>query len=312
MSQSGTEEFRRNSDNFCYRHPDRQSFVLCQRCLRTICPECQTQAAVGVICPECLADQRKARTPVQRKAERRWARRPQAVAAVSSGRPVVTLSIIAVTALFYIVTLIPGYGPAVKNALTYSSVFVTPEYGFGLQPWRVLTAALVHASFLHLALNMLTLWLVGRFLEPLLGKGRYLALYVISALGGSVAVTLLAPVTPVVGASGAIFGLFGALLVIGRHIGADIRSIAVLIGINFAFPFVLALINSINSGSFAASLAAVGISWQAHLGGLVTGALIGLVYARTRKRSRRALQIGLLAALTVVLVALLAVPSLSI
>ena len=65
-----TDAFQRNRDNFCYRHPDRQSFVLCQRCLRTICPECQTQAPVGVICPECLRDQQKAQTPAQQKAER--------------------------------------------------------------------------------------------------------------------------------------------------------------------------------------------------------------------------------------------------
>ncbi|MGA1829220.1 MAG: rhomboid family intramembrane serine protease, partial [Microbacterium sp.] len=65
-----TPDLSRNGDNFCYRHPDRQSFVLCQRCLRTICPECQTQAAVGVICPECLADQRRAQTPAQRTAQR--------------------------------------------------------------------------------------------------------------------------------------------------------------------------------------------------------------------------------------------------
>jgi membrane associated rhomboid family serine protease len=303
-----TDEFRRNRDNFCYRHPDRQSFVLCQRCMRTICPECQTQGAVGVICPECMAEQRKARTPVQRKAERRWARRPQALAAVSSGRPVVTLAIIAITALFYILTLIPGYGPVIQSMLVFNSGFVSPGYPF--QPWRVLTAALAHASFLHLALNMFTLWILGRSLEPLLGKGRFLALYLISALGGSVAVTLLAPLTSVVGASGAIFGLFGALLVIGRHIGADIRVIAVLIGINFAFPFVLALINSIGSGSFVAALNAVGISWQAHLGGLVVGALVGFVYARTRAAKQRPLQIGALVAISVVLVGLLAVPSL--
>ncbi|MFG6444601.1 rhomboid family intramembrane serine protease [Microbacterium sp. P06] len=305
-----TDDFRRNRDNFCYRHPDRQSFVLCQRCMRTICPECQTQAAVGVICPECMAEQRKAQTPVQKKAERRWARRPQVVAAASSGRPVVTLTIIAITALVYVITLIPGYGPAIEAALAYNSVFVTPAYGFGIEPWRLLTTALVHGNFLHIALNMLTLWVLGRSLEPLLGTWRFLALYLISALGGSVAVTLLSPLTTVVGASGAIFGMFGALLVIGRHIGADIRAIAVLIGINFAFPFVFALINSIGSGSFAASLDAVGISWQAHLGGLVVGALVGFVYAQTRTVKRRPLQIGMLIGLSVVLVALLAVPTL--
>ena len=86
-----TDDLSRNRENFCYRHPDRQSFVLCQRCLRTICPECQTTAAVGVICPECLRDQQKAQSPAQRKAERRWSR-PRALSA-SAGQPVVIESI---------------------------------------------------------------------------------------------------------------------------------------------------------------------------------------------------------------------------
>ncbi|MFK5126597.1 rhomboid family intramembrane serine protease, partial [Klebsiella pneumoniae] len=91
-----------------------------------------------------------------------------------------------------------------------------------IEPWRLFTAALVHSGFFHIGLNMLALWFIGRNLEPLLGKWRFVALYLLGTLGGSVAVALLAPTTIVVGASGAIFALFGALLVIGRHIGADI------------------------------------------------------------------------------------------
>lgn len=119
---------------------------------------------------------------------------------------------------------------------------------------------------------------------------------------------LLAPLTPVVGASGAIFALFGALLVIGRHIGADIRVIAVLIGINFAWPFVVALFTSIGTGDFLSALNGVGVSWQAHLGGLITGAAVGFVYARTRLVRQKGLQIGLLVAVAVVLLGLLVVP----
>ena len=98
--------FRRNSDNFCYRHPDRQSFVLCQRCLRTICPECQTQGAVGVICPECLRRAAEGADAGAAKAERRWSR-PRAVA-VRDSRPLVTYGIIGVTLLVYLTQLIPG------------------------------------------------------------------------------------------------------------------------------------------------------------------------------------------------------------
>jgi membrane associated rhomboid family serine protease len=277
--------------------------------LRTICPECQTQAAVGVICPECMAQQRKAQTPVQRKAERRWARGPQQTVAVPSGRPVVTLTIVAITALVFVVTLIPGFGPQVQAALSFNSAYITPGLPYGLQPWRLLTTALVHSGIWHLGLNMLGLWFLGRSLEPLLGSVRFLALYLISALGGSVAVALLSPLVSVVGASGAIFGMFGALLVIGRHIGANMSTIAILIGINFALPFVIALVTALGGVPFGDALASVGIAWQAHLGGLITGAVIGFIYARTRTLARRPLQIGLLVAVTVVLLlSLLAAP----
>lgn len=291
-----TDEFARNRDNFCYRHPDRTSFVLCQRCLRTICAECQTQAAVGVICPECLADQRKARTPAQVKAQRRSSVR--AVTAYDS-RPLVTYSIMAVTAVVYLTQLIPG--SPVQQWLALNSAFLIPSLPTPFEPWRLLTVLLVHGSFLHVGLNMLALWLIGRSLEPLLGRSRFLTLYLISGLGGSVAVCLLQPGQWVVGASGAIFGLFGALLVIGRHLGANVTGIAIIIGINFAFPFI--------QGLMAGSMAAVTISWQAHLGGLIVGALAGLIYARTRAMRQRRLQLWLLVGLTLVLIVLLAVPA---
>ncbi|WP_278103221.1 rhomboid family intramembrane serine protease [Microbacterium proteolyticum] len=303
---STTEEFRRNSDNFCYRHPDRQSFVLCQRCLRTVCPECRTPAAVGVICPECMAQQQATETPAQKKAQRRWSRSAP-MAAVASGRPVATLTIIAITGLAYVIGLVPGVGGIISNALAFYPPFLVPQFG-PIEPWRLFTAALVHSGFFHIGLNMLALWFIGRNLEPLLGRWRFVVLYLLGALGGSVAVALLAPSTIVVGASGAIFALFGALLVIGRHIGADIRVIAVLIGINFAWPFVVAFISSLTTGDFGAALANVGVSWQAHLGGLVVGALVGLIYARTRLLRQRPVQIGLLIALTIVLFGLLVIP----
>lgn len=304
---STTDEFRRNSDNFCYRHPDRQSFVLCQRCLRTVCSDCRTPAPVGVICPECMAQQRATETPAQKKAQRRWARSAPATV-VASGRPVATLTIIAITGLFYVIGLIPGIGGIVGNALAFYPPYVVPQFG-PIEPWRLFTAALVHSGFFHIGLNMLALWFLGRNLEPLLGRGRFVVLYLLGALGGSVAVALLAPTTIVVGASGAIFALFGALLVIGRHIGADIRVIAILIGINFIWPFVVAFISSLGTGDFFGALADVGVSWQAHLGGLVVGAVVGLIYARTRLLRQRPVQIGLLIALTVALVALLAIPA---
>lgn len=287
-----TDEFNRNRENFCYRHPDRQSFVLCQRCLRTICPECQTQGAVGVICPECLKDQQKAASPAQVKAERRWSR-PQAVA-VRDSRPLATYAIILITSVAYLVTMIPGFGTRVQNSLVFLAPLLYPELSGTFEPWRLLTVTIVHGGLWHLALNMLALWMIGRSLEPLLGRGRFVALYLLSALGGSVAVALLSFTTPVVGASGAIFGMFGALLVIGRHIGANVAGIALVLGINLVIGFIPGF----------------NVSWQAHVGGLVTGALIALIFTRTRSPKQRWLQIVLLTVVGVVLLALLLVPPL--
>lgn len=290
-----TDEFRSNPDNFCYRHPDRQSFALCQRCGRTICGECQTQAAVGVICPECMGEQRKAAPRVVRAA--RSSRSPgSTLSLVRDTRPLVTYWIMGITAVAYLAQLIPG--SPVQQLLAFNSLLVVPAVGF--EPWRLFTVMLVHGSFWHMGLNMLALFLIGRSLEPLLGRWRFLALYLLAGLGGSVAVALLAPGVWVVGASGAIFGLFGALLVIGRHIGANVTGIAIIIGINFALPIIFGIVGG--------SLAAIRISWEAHVGGFIVGALVGFVFARTRGVRQQRLQLWLLIAVAVVLLLLLIVP----
>lgn len=282
-------EFTSNRDNFCYRHPDRQSFVLCQRCMRTVCPECQTQAAVGVICPECMKAERQNRTPAQKKAARRW-RGSSTATIVRSGRPIVTYVLLAVTSFIGLLQLIPGMNGPITGTLLFNSVFLDPRM---FEPWRLLTAVFVHGGFIHLALNMLALWMLGQTLEPMLGRARYIALYLISGLGGSVGVALIAPGVSTVGASGAIFGLMAALLIIGRHIGANVTGILVILAINFVFGF------------FG------GIAWQAHLGGAITGAIIAFMFTRTRRREQRVWQIVLLAVITILLivVALVAGPA---
>ncbi|KQR92093.1 MAG: rhomboid family intramembrane serine protease [Microbacterium ginsengisoli] len=282
-------DFAGNRENFCYRHPDRQSFVLCQRCLRTICPECQTQAAVGVICPECIAQQRRDQTPAQARAQRRWGRAGGSTSVALRGQPVVTYAIIAITAVFYVIQQII---PASTQWFVFYAPALYPSLLGTFEPWRLVTGALVHSSILHIGLNMLSLWMIGRIMEPLLGRGRFLALYLISALGGWVAVTLLAFPTPVLGASGAIFGLFGALVIIARHLGAQITGILVVLAVNLVIGFVPGF----------------GISWQTHLGGLVAGAVVGLVFARTRRRDQRVRQIVLLTVVTLALFALMLIP----
>ena len=161
------------------------------------------------------------------------------------------------------------------------------------QPYRFLTAAFLHSptSFLHIVFNMVALWTVGPLLEQLLGRARYLTLYLMAALGGSVGAVLLAPVThswtvAMVGASGAVFGLFGAILVVLRRVGADARGILGVIVINLVISFIPGL----------------GIAWQAHVGGLVVGLLLGFAYAHAPAPRRRLVATVAPAVLAVVLV----------
>ncbi|ALJ18471.1 rhomboid family intramembrane serine protease [Microbacterium sp. No. 7] len=280
-----------NPDNYCYRHPERQSFVLCQRCLRTVCAECQTPMPVGVICPECLAAATAAHPNVTSMAGRRP--RAAVVRRRADGRPTVTYAIILVTSLFFLIGLVPGIGPRVESALAFNSLLMIP--GFAFEPWRILTVTLVHAGIWHVALNMLAVWALGRSLEPLLGPWRYLTLYVLSAMGGSALVALLNPGGWVVGASGAVWGMLGAMFVIGRHLGANVTSIAILLGLNLVITF----------------LPGSNISWQAHIGGGLVGALVGLIFARTRRADQKRTQVVLLGAVGVGLLAItIAAPTL--
>lgn len=262
------------STHYCYRHPDRQSYILCQRCGRTICTECQTQAAVGVHCPECIREAR-ASEPRRKPAILRTLRRP-------GNAPVVTYSLIGVTALVYVLQMLPG--SPVTNALAFFGPFTPTE------PWRMITALFVHSqgSLLHILFNMFSLFIFGPLIEGMVGRARFLALYLVAGLGGSVAVLVLAPVTPVVGASGAIFGLLGAYFVIQRKLGGNNVQILIVIGLNLVIGF----------------LPGTNIAWQAHLGGLIAGAAVAFVYLRTRRRDQRTVQLALVAGIVVALIAI--------
>ena len=265
---------------YCYRHPDRQSYVLCQRCGRTICPECQTPAPVGVICPECMREQR-AEAPRTK---------PQVITRMTGrGAPVVTYAIIGLCVLVFILQSLPGIGNTVTSAIWYAGAYSYPQ---NFEPWRMLTSVFAHGSILHIALNMYTFWIFGTLLEPLLGRARFLALFLLSGFAGSVGVLILAPpTTPVLGASGAIFGLLGAFLVIQRRLGGNATQLLILVGINLVIGFIPGF----------------NVAWQAHVGGLIAGALIGLIYVETRSPARRNLQIGLMSLLTLVLLGLSAI-----
>jgi membrane associated rhomboid family serine protease len=262
-----------NSNNYCYRHPDRQSYILCQRCGRTICPQCQTQAAVGVQCPECIREGRASTPRVK----------PAFITSLRSAHaPLVTYSLIAICVIVWLLQIIPG--SPVGNALVMYGPYLYSE------PWRMLTAIFAHSQSgpIHLLLNMFSLFLFGRVLEGAIGRIRFLVLFLVSGLGGSVAVLLLAPLTPVLGASGAIFGIMGAYFVIQRRIGANTTPLLVLLVINLVYGF----------------LPGTNIAWQAHIGGLVVGAAVAFVYLRTRRADQRVLQAVLIGVIVVVLIAL--------
>jgi membrane associated rhomboid family serine protease len=259
--------------NRCYRHPDREAFVRCQRCGRTICGECQTPAAVGFHCPECMRESRQ-ETASTRPLGRRLGR-----FLGSTQRPTLTYILIALNLLIYAVQFFGG--SAVTNALVYAPVITRTE------PWRLFTSIFAHESILHVGLNMYSLFIIGPALEQMLGKVRYLVLFLVAGFAGSIGVLLIAsPGTVVLGASGAIFGLFGAFFLISRRLGGNYRQILVLIIINLVAGFIPGL----------------NIAWQAHLGGLVGGLALALIFLETRGPRRRVPQVLLIVALIAVLV----------
>ena len=267
-----------NPDNFCYRHPDRQSFVLCQRCGRTICAECQTPAAVGVHCPECMRESRQSapRTkPALVTSVRRLAQ---------PGAPIVTYAIMALCVIVFAAEVLTGQlvgsGSPIVSALLYYPPYTS------IESWRMLTSLFVHGSILHILFNMYSLFILGPELERLVGRWRFLALFLLSGLGGSVAVLLSSPGSPVIGASGAIFGLFGAYFIIARHLGGNSRQLIIVIVINLVIGFIVP-----------------NIAWQAHVGGLLIGALVAFVLVRTRDRQKRGIQVPLLAGVLALLIA---------
>lgn len=252
----------------CYRHPDRATALRCTRCGRYICGDCMRGAAVGQHCVDCAqegAAQRRTR-PLIRGA---------------SGTPVVSYGLIALNVLAFV-------GQMSSAQLDSVLVLWSPAVADG-QIYRLLTSAFLHYGAMHLLLNMWALYVVGPSLEGLLGRARFSALYLLSALGGSVTVYLLAPLTTATaGASGAIFGLFGATLIVGRRLRMDVGWVVAVIVINLVFTFTIPR-----------------ISWQGHLGGLITGLLVAFAYVYPAPAHRNRIQALVSIALLALFVALI-------
>jgi membrane associated rhomboid family serine protease len=262
----------------CYRHPERETWVSCTRCERPICPECLRPASVGFQCPDCVR---------QGNATVRRASAPYGGAIVA--RPgVVSLILGLLNVVAFVVTVATAPGGLSGNTgsrlfdeleLVPIRVAVDGEY------WRLLGSAFLHIGLLHLAGNLLALAIVGPALERVFGWWRFLAIYLVSALGGSVAVYLFgSPFGAVAGASGAIYGLFAATLIVVRKLGLDARFMVLAVALNFAVSF------------------APGISLLGHLGGFVTGGLLTLAMVYAPKGSRTSLQILAIGVIVAVMV----------
>ena len=269
----GSQSAYATSVPVCYRHPGREAHIRCTRCERTICPECMVPASVGFQCPECVRSgnqtARRARTPFG------GVLRPQTV-------PVVTYTLIALNVVMFglqhviggsVVGTNPDGSLIRVNTLDMRLDLVAKTTWVDGQPigvangewYRLFTSMFLHASAIHIASNMLSLFFIGPMLEVMLGRLRYILVYVVGGLAGAVtSYWFMTPLSPAsLGASGAISAIFGCLVVIGlRRKILDPTMIMVVLVINIIIP-----------------IQNTSIDWRAHLGGLVGGALIGGAYA---------------------------------
>jgi membrane associated rhomboid family serine protease len=227
----------------CYRHPDRPTLVRCSRCERPICTECMRPAPVGIHCPECAGGGSRLALPKL----------------YAGSQPIATITLIAINVVVF---LLERGGDSSTDVFRRGALT-----GIGVRDgewWRVGTAAFLHASVVHILFNMVALWLLGRALERYIGSARFLMIYVVAGISGSAGALLLTNLyTPTVGASGAIFGLMGALLVLERRgvplVGPILPVLAINLFLSWRIP---------------------GISIGGHVGGLVGGLLAALALER--------------------------------
>jgi membrane associated rhomboid family serine protease len=235
----------------CYRHPDRETGVSCSSCGRPICPDCMTPTPVGMRCPEC-ANQKT-----------RVVRNPTGSPSGFMSAPA-TFVLIAINVVMYLVEISSGGGgfsAGVNNSVAVDLGLFGPLVAEG-EWYRMVTSGFLHANLFHIGFNMFLLYMLGRLLEPSLGTPRFILLYFASLLCGSFGALLMDPNALTVGASGAVFGLFGAGFLLARERGMNALAgeLGLLIVINLVFSFTVR-----------------GISAGGHLGGLIGGAICAVV-----------------------------------
>ena len=229
----------------CYRHPDRETGVACSNCERPICPDCMTSTSVGMRCPECARQKTKVKT----------------MATVEN--PGLTYILIGICVALALGTMLSGGDTVGGNSGDVIRDFALSRATVGDgEVWRLVTAGFLHAGLLHLLFNMYALYILGSMLEPAMGRLRFGLIYFVSLLAGSFGALLLQETGFTVGASGAIFGLMGAAVVIMRNRGINPMEsgLGLWIGLNLLITFTIP-----------------GISIGGHIGGLVGGALVAAI-----------------------------------
>ncbi|MGO8685410.1 MAG: rhomboid family intramembrane serine protease [Thermoleophilia bacterium] len=249
----------------CYRHPDRETGVSCANCGRPICPECMIPAAVGSWCPDCVAEQNRAqeraRIVTRSQTRARW---QASSGALGVGDVVVTRALIIVNVIMFVIEVLvdrslPLWNEFSGRTLERLGALIPVDVFTHHQYWRLFSAMFLHASLIHIGLNMWFLAVIGPYLERALGRSKYVALYLVGGFAGNVLVLVLAPsYVATIGASTAIFAVFAATILAryrshGRH-DPFLRQLAFWLVINLVFTF-----------------SAAGISWQGHVGGLLGG-----------------------------------------
>lgn len=256
----------------CYRHPDRVTYLSCSECGRPICPECSHDAPVGQKCPECMRNAGRQRIVQGR----------DLIAGPSFQTSPVVFSIIAINVLIFLIgmsssklsnSLVLDFGSL--RLASYQGVLIGIDAG---QWWRALTAAFLHGGFLHIMFNMYFLYIFGPRLEQQVKSTAFAGIYLASAAGGSLASYLFGlPNVPSIGASGALFGLFGAWLYAayrqrGSAAGKTMfNQLGALLLLNLALPLFIP-----------------NIDWYAHAGGLITGILVAFLWERLVRGRRNA------------------------
>ena len=239
----------------CTKHPGRPAVAYCKRCNRPACADCAIPTEVGSVCVDCANPSSKRR--FRGGSAGNFFKRSEAP---------VTQVLIALNVILFVVEKI--WPPL------FQYLAMTPGIA-SVQPYRLLTTTFLHAGFFHLLFNMMMLYLLGSSIEKVFGWWRYLAVYLLSALGGSMAIVawvLIEPATinvATVGASGAIYGMFAAIFMVQRRSGMSTTSILVLLGINLVYGFITP-----------------GVSWQGHIGGFLLGLVVTGVYILVADRSR--------------------------